>query len=106
VLISCIHGGTRFLDPPISIDIALIACIIGLRKVGEDPTLLFNKMGEWVTSESMKEKFDTFKGKRGLYFKSFHNKDVRFSTHVLSYKLLHKCRKDEVPIVVISTIEK
>jgi hypothetical protein len=46
VLLSCVHGGTLWLDPPVSIDTTLIVRITGLRKAGEDPTLLFLKMGE------------------------------------------------------------
>jgi hypothetical protein len=66
LLLSCIHGGTLWLDPPVSIDTALIAWITGLPKAGEDPTTLFNKAGERALSEAMKEKFHTFRGKRGL----------------------------------------
>jgi hypothetical protein len=46
VFLSCVHGGTLWLDPPVSIDTALIACITGLPKFGEDLGLLFNKEGE------------------------------------------------------------
>jgi hypothetical protein len=58
----------------------LIACIIGFGKVGEDPTLLFHKMGERAFSEDMKENIDTFRGKRGLDVKSINDKDVKFTT--------------------------
>jgi hypothetical protein len=101
-----IHGGTLWLDPLVSIDTTLIACITGLRKAGEDPSLLFHKMGERALSEAMKEKFDTFRGKRGLDVKRINDKEVRFTTQVLAYKLLHKCRRDEVPTTVISEAEK
>jgi hypothetical protein len=66
LLLRCIHGGTLWLDPLVSIDTALIARIIGLPKVGEDPTILFNKAGERSLSESMKEKFHTFRGEKGI----------------------------------------
>jgi hypothetical protein len=46
VLLSGVHGGKLWLDPLVSIDTALIVHITGLGKAGEDPTLLFNKMGE------------------------------------------------------------
>jgi hypothetical protein len=42
VFLSCIHGGTLWLDPPVSIDIILVARITGLRKEGKDPSLLFH----------------------------------------------------------------
>jgi len=32
LLLNCIHGGILWIDPLVSIDIALIACIIGLSK--------------------------------------------------------------------------
>jgi hypothetical protein len=46
VLLSYIHGGTLWLDPPVSIDIVLIAWITRLLKEGEDLSLLFHKVGE------------------------------------------------------------
>jgi hypothetical protein len=45
VLLSCVHGGTLWLDPPVSM-ILLIACITGFPKARRGPGLLFNKMGE------------------------------------------------------------
>jgi hypothetical protein len=67
MLLSCVHIGTMWLDPPVSIDTQLIVWITGLPKAGEDPTPLFtNKVGEKAQSESMKEKFYTFRGKRGM----------------------------------------
>jgi hypothetical protein len=54
----------------------------------------------------MKEKNDTFRGKRGLNVKSISDRDVWFATQFFAYKLLHKCRKDEVPTAVILAVEK
>jgi hypothetical protein len=54
----------------------------------------------------MKEKFQTFRGKRGLDVKSINDKNVRFVTQVLACKMLRKCHKDEVPVAVIAAIEK
>jgi hypothetical protein len=50
LLLSCIHGGTLWLDPPVSIDTQLIAWIMGLPTIGEDPKTLFaNKVwGEGI----------------------------------------------------------
>jgi hypothetical protein len=84
----CVHGGTLWLDPPVSIDTALIACITGLPKAGEDPTILFNKEGERALSESMKEKFQTFRGKRGLDVKNINDNNVRFATQVLDLQVV------------------
>jgi len=80
MLLSCVHGGEIWLDPFVSIDTALIACITGLPKDGEDPGILFNKVEEQALFESMKDKFDTFRGKRGLDVKRINNKNVRFVT--------------------------
>jgi hypothetical protein len=38
--------------------------------VGEDLTIMFNKAGERALSETMKEKFHTFRGKRVLDVKN------------------------------------
>jgi hypothetical protein len=46
VLLICVHGETLWLDPTISIDISLLAKKTGLPKADEDPTILFNKVGE------------------------------------------------------------
>jgi hypothetical protein len=54
----------------------------------------------------MKEKFDTFRGKRGLDVKNINDKNVRFVTQVLACKLLRKCHKDEVSTAVIAATEK
>jgi hypothetical protein len=71
------HPGEKsWLDPPVSIDIVLIAQITGLPKAGENLTTLFNKEGERALSEEMKEKFHTFRGKRGLNVTDIHDIDV------------------------------
>jgi hypothetical protein len=54
----------------------------------------------------MKEKFQTFRGKRGLDVKNISDPNVWFAMQVLACKLLHKCRKDEVPTAVIAAAEK
>jgi hypothetical protein len=46
VLLSCVHGGTLWLDPMISINTTLIVRITLLSKACEDSALLFLKMGE------------------------------------------------------------
>jgi hypothetical protein len=84
----------------------LIACIIRLSKACEDPSLLFQKMGERALFEAMKEKFDTFRGKRGMDVNRISEKEVRFMMQVLACKLLCKCRQDKVPATIISAAEK
>jgi hypothetical protein len=56
-----------WLDPPVSIDTQLIAWITSFPKEREDLTTLFtNKVGEKELLESMKDKFNTFRGKREM----------------------------------------
>jgi 3-oxoacyl-ACP reductase-like protein len=64
MLLNCVHGGTLWIDPLVSIGTVLIAWIIGLPKFGEDPTILFNNKGERAFSDSLKEKFHKFIEKR------------------------------------------
>jgi hypothetical protein len=88
LLPSCIHGEKLWLESPMSIDTPLIVWIIGLPKVGEDPTIFFNKAGEKSLSKSMKEKFHTFRGKRGLVVMKTNGSGVFFAMQVLACKLL------------------
>jgi hypothetical protein len=88
------------------IDTALIAWITGLPKTGEDPTTLFNKAGEKVPSEAMKENFHTFMGERGLDVMNINDEDDQFTMQVLSCKFFHKCRKDEVSTAIITIAKK
>jgi hypothetical protein len=86
-------------------DIELIMWIIGLPKAGEDLTTLFNKVGEKAQSESMRDKFHNFRGKRGLDVVNIDDDGVRFAMQVLAWKLLRKCCKDEVFAAVISVVK-
>jgi hypothetical protein len=54
----------------------------------------------------MEENFHTFHGQRDLYIESISESTVRFSMKSLAYKLLRKCQKDQVPAVVIKTVER
>jgi hypothetical protein len=94
------------LDPPVSIDIALIVRITGLPKAGEYSTTLFNKAWERSLSKAMKEKFHTFRGKRGLDVMNINDDGVWFVTQVMACKLLCKCCKDEVSAAMIVATEK
>jgi hypothetical protein len=57
-------------------------------------------------SEAMKEKFNTFKGKRGLDVANISDDVVLFVKRVLACKYLRKCLKDEVSIALITSAEK
>jgi hypothetical protein len=81
--------------------------ITGFPTVGEDPTTLFaNNSWEKALYESMKDKFNTFRGIRGLDVTNISDDVVIFVTHILACKLQRKFRKDEVSSRVIVAIEK
>jgi hypothetical protein len=94
MLLSCVHGGYMWLDRPVSIDIDLIVHITGLPSQGEDPHhyFLIRRMRKTL-SESMKEKFHTFCGQRGLDVASICDLMVRFVMQALACKLLRKVQK-------------
>ena len=56
--------------------------------------LIVSQMGEWSLFETIKDKYDTFRGKHGLDVKRISDPEVKFMTQVLAYKLLCKCQKD------------
>jgi hypothetical protein len=54
----------------------------------------------------VKDKFQTLWRKRGLDVKNNNEKNVQVETHMLAYKLLCNCMKDEVPTAAIKTAER
>jgi hypothetical protein len=107
MLLTYVHGGYLWLDKTISIDTDLIAQITTLLTQGGDPTLFFsNKKNDRALSESMTKKFHTIIWVHGLDVPSIYDPTIRFVTQALAYKLLRKCRKDEVPTGVIVAVEK
>jgi hypothetical protein len=107
ILLSGVHGGYLWLDRSVSIDTNLIVHITGLQSQGEDPSLIFSdKKNEKALSESMKEKFHTIWGQCGLDVASICDPTMRFVTQVLACKFLRKCRKDQLPAIVIVKDEK
>jgi hypothetical protein len=63
-------------------------------------------VGEKELSETMKDNFHTFRGKKGLDVANISDDVVPFLMQVLACKLLRKFCKDEVPTTVITTMEK
>ena len=73
----------------------------------EDPSPLFtDKLNEKYFSERIKEKFNIFRGERGLDVESTNYECVRFATQFLACKLLRKCRRAQVLVGVIASTEK
>jgi hypothetical protein len=102
-----IHMGMLWLDPLEFIDDQLISRITGFPTIGEDPTTLFtNKAREKALVESMKDKFHTFRRKRGLDVANINDGNVQFETQVFSCELLRKFLKEKVSVTVIVTAEK
>jgi hypothetical protein len=78
-----------------------------LPSAGEDPLSLFtDKSKENTLAENMKDKYDTHRGAHRLEVSSISDDTVRFAMQVLACKLSRKFRKDQVPGVLIETIEK
>ena len=50
----------------------------------------------------MKDKFEIIKKSQGYDINSINDQGVRFSAHVLTGKIMRKCRENEVPTVVVS----
>jgi len=107
MLLMFVHGGYLWLDRRISIDIYLIVCIIGISLKWEDPSpLFFDKKNENALSEITREMFHTHRAQHGLDVTSICDPKVRFLMYILACKLLRKCRKDQIPVIIIVVEEK
>jgi hypothetical protein len=101
-LLAVTHGGDIWLDKPIPITIELIVQITGLPIRGMDPALVLDdKSKEKALAEEMKKKYGIARGMRGIIIKWINNETTQLGTKTLAYKLLRKCRREEVPAGVI-----
>jgi hypothetical protein len=74
------NEGYLWLNRLVSIDTDFIVCIIGLLSQGEDPSLFFfEKKNEKTLSESMKEKFNMFRGQHDLDVTRIYDLTARFT---------------------------
>jgi hypothetical protein len=81
----------------------LIAQITGLPIWGMDPALILdNKSKEKALAEEMKNIYGTTRGMSGIMIKRINNANTQSGAKILAYKLLRKCRKDEVATGVIA----
>jgi hypothetical protein len=70
---------------------------------GEKPEqYLEDKTKEKSISDEIKEKYGTKRGNRGIRISDINDPATRFSTRMLGCKLMHKCRKEEVPTGVVA----
>jgi hypothetical protein len=107
MMLICVHGGYMWLDRTMSIDNYLIVCIIGLSLQGEDPMPFFlEKKNENNLSKRMKEKLHTFRGQCYLDIASIYDPKVRFVMKSLACKLLRKCKKYQMPKMVIVALKR
>jgi hypothetical protein len=102
-LLEVTHGGDIWLDKPIPIIVGLIVQITGLPIWGMDPALVLDdKSKEKALPQEMKKKYGTAKGTRGIIIiKRINNAATQLGVKILAWKLLRKCRREEVPARVI-----
>jgi hypothetical protein len=75
----------------------------GLRTKGDDPGNAI--MDEDATQEEVYRKYGTHRGSRGAVVYDINDAKVRFSTRILSRKMLRKCDEDECRLGVIIIVE-
>jgi hypothetical protein len=97
-----LHGGFLWLEEPVSINVELIAFIIGLLSMGESLAQYLNdKKKEKSLVEEMKKTYDTERGSRDIIINRIGDASTRMATKFMAYKLLRKCCKEEVPTGVV-----
>jgi hypothetical protein len=107
MLLSYVHRGYMWLDKLVSIDIDLIVHNTCVPSKGLDLAIeFFDKNKEKSLAESMKDKFHTFQGQRGMDAASISDPMVIFETKSLAFKLLRKCRKDQVLSMIIAAAKQ
>jgi len=55
--------------------------------------------------EAMKKNYKLEKKKRGYAISNVKHREVRMETQILARKVMHKCRADEVPSLVVALAE-
>jgi len=92
-----------WLEEPIPITDRLIHHITGLPYTGENPAMIFGgKGGEQALMESMKEKFKLVKKPHGYAISSICDPTVKVTTQILEWKVMRKCRANEVLALVVT----
>lgn len=88
-LLSYVHVGYLWLDPPVSIDVELINKITGLPMVGEDPTPLFaDKRIDKIVAAQVAAQYKLDRGSRGLLVAEIKEKATHFGIQLMAGKLL------------------
>ena len=87
----------------IAINGELIHRITGLPQEGLDPSIEFmGKHEDAKLAHSMKERFGLTKGKRGYQTSTIQHQNIWFTVELLVFKLMEKCRPNEVPAPIVS----
>lgn len=95
-LLSVVHGGYLWLDPPVSIDAELIHQIMGLPLVGEDLRSFFgDKKSDKALAAKVSGDYNLERGHQGLIFEGLQDPAVRFGAQILAGKLLRHQGPDE-----------
>jgi hypothetical protein len=77
--------------------------VYGLPMDREKPyKYLEDKTKAKAISEEIKAKHDIERGNRGIMISDINDPTTRFSTRMLGCKLMHTCRKEEVPTRVVA----
>jgi hypothetical protein len=101
-LLTRVLGKFLWMDRRVPINVDLIATIIGLPTDGEKlEQYLEDKTKAKSISDEIKAKYGTKRGNRGIGISDINDPTMRFATRPLGYKLMSKCRKEEVPTGVV-----
>ena len=106
-LLFLVHDGCFWLEEPIPITVDLIHHISWLPCKGEDPAdISEGKSSDLAIAEAMKKKCKLKKKKRGYGISNISDKAVKVETQILAGKVMRKCHKDKVPVLVVALAEQ
>jgi hypothetical protein len=101
-LLALLHGGIMCIDMPVSIDVDLIANIIGLPTDGEKLEQNLNdKNNKKTLAKEMKKTYGTMRGSKRIIINKISEPVTILRTKLMAWKLLRKCHKEEAPTGVI-----
>jgi hypothetical protein len=104
-MLSQVHGGILWVDRLVPINVDIIETIIGIPMDGEKPKqYLEDKTKEKSISDEIKDKYVVERGNRGIRIIDINGPVTLFATRLLGCKLMHKCRKEEVPTGVVAVV--
>lgn len=84
----------------------LIHRISWLPYKGKDPAEITGKSRDLALTEAMKKKYKFGKKKRGYIISSIKDKGVCVATQLLAGKVMRKCHRDKVLVLVVALVEQ